>query len=102
MSSLTKDKVYYTLLMDFPALFNPELPRPLSFAIHKQLTEYYEGELKSDQINIFLGLWTNRTNYYRAILKYGYRFDLLGSKIAITDRHKTYALNTLQRQSAPP
>lgn len=94
--------IFYILVSDFPSLFNPISPKPLSFTIKEQLEQHYEGELDSRHIHYFLGKWTHRIVYYRALLEWDCRFDLNEQTSKITDKHKIDALKTIQRMSAPP
>ncbi len=94
--------IFYILIADFPSLFSPISPKPLSFAIKGQLEQYYQGDLSSKHIHYFLGKWTHRTEYYRSVLVYDYRFDLNGQASEIEDKHKIGALKAIQQMSAPP
>ncbi len=101
-NTIRRDDIFPLLVTDFPKLFNPISPKPLSFSIKEQLDKYYEGELKPEHIHYFLGQWTHKIRYYKAVLAWDYRFDLDGQMFKIEDRHKVDALKHIQQLLAPP
>lgn len=98
----TYESVFCILAVDFPKLFNPIKPLPLSFTINSQLYTYYDKKLSSACIHHFLGKWTNRIEYHKAILRELYRFDIIHSKTDIEHKHKRHSLNSIQQMLKPP
>lgn len=94
--------IFFILVTDFPSLFNPISPKPLSFTIRTQLEQHYEGDLDAKHIHYFLREWTHRISYYRSVLEYDYRFDLNEQTSRIEDKHKIDALKTIQQMTVPP
>lgn len=106
MQEKTKRTIYLNIFqivaVDFPKLFNPITPIPLSFIIKAQLHHHYDKKLSPECIHTFLGVWTNRIAYHHAVLQHDYRFDLVDAKTKIEDKHKKHALNIIQQMLGPP
>jgi len=102
----TKQEIYKNifciLAIDFPQLFNSITPKPLSFNVSAQLYHHYDKKLSPECIHLFLGKWTNRIEYHKAILKEDHRIDLIDAQTGISDSHKRHALKNIQQMLKPP
>lgn len=105
MPKPTKLRIYTNMFCifttDFPHLFNPLTPKPLAYSIKAQLYDYYDKELSLDSIHLFLGVWTNRIEYHRSVLREDYRTDLIDKQFKIFDTHKKHAFKSTQRMLKP-
>ena len=105
MKPSTKQKIYENIfkiiVVDFPKLFNPIAPTPLASVVKSQLHYHYDKKLSPECIHLFLGVWTNRIEYHRAVLQHSYRLDLLDKQTELTDSHKTHALKSIQAMLRP-
>lgn len=101
MQKTTKQSIYRnifcTLVVDYPQLFNPFTPKPLSFNIASQLYYHYDKKLSPECIQLFLGRWTNRFVYHKSILREDYRVDLFDQEFKISDSHKKHAFHSVQQ-----
>ncbi len=106
MKRKVKQSIYLNIFkivaVDFPKLFNPISPIPLSFNIRSQLHYHYAKRVSPECIHTFLSVWTNRIEYHKAILQHNYRFDLADTETKIEDVHKKHALNSVQYMLGPP
>jgi hypothetical protein len=78
------------------------MPKPLTYDIKTQLYNYYDKKLSLGCIHLFLGKWTNRIEYHRAVLQGDYRTDLEDNQFKMSDIHKKHAFKNIQQMLKPP
>lgn len=70
-----REEVFGECLRRWPAIFDPDLPRPLKIGIHKDLQA---AGISGRRVRKFLKTWVHLPAYRRALFDSLYRYDLDG------------------------
>jgi ProP effector len=83
----------------FPAVFTPQLPKPLKLRIQADLQQRAPGIFTRKALSTFLHRHTTSTAYLRALANAPHRFDLDGAPAGeVAAEHRDAALAELQRR----
>ena len=98
---MTPDACAARLAELFPALFAPNLARPVKLRIHVDIQQRAPGVFTRKALSLFLHRHTTSNAYLKALATAAQRFDLDGAAAGeLADEHRQAAVAELERRRA--